>query len=54
MVLKRFEFTSGWADFLNLIYIPFLFNCQGKVVEITDPLGCVTERGAAASEGVWK
>lgn len=46
------------ADFLSFtymyIYIPSLFHCWRKVVEITDPLGCVTERRAAASEGFRK
>lgn len=53
-VLKWFEFTSGWTDFLNFIYILSFFNCQEKVVEIMDPLGWVTERGAAASKGFRK
>lgn len=51
IVLKQFEFTSGWTDFPNFIYGPSVFNCQRKIVEITDPLGCVTEMGAAASKG---
>jgi len=48
---KWFAFTSRWANFIDFLYIPSLFNCQREVVELTDPWGCVTERGAAASEG---